>query len=501
MNSRDDATAFLPLDSRIGGQSRDSHPTVGQYLTRDQARHIYKKVETGEIINIDMVKHEIEQEKQLSRMDDDSGEVNPYRELVVNNAEKIEMQKTQMEQWSILSNSLNYVQHSKFNSMSHSLNIKPVNRYKVKPNEEREFREVDFGTNSQNLQDEYLDVYEGIQSDIVSSSRFDENSDISMTYLGRIGQEESQDKLKAEESFPISENGYTLGRLLDGTKCQLLLDTGASKSFMSKSFCMHCKSLHTLPKFAATTQRIQVGNGQCISVLFIIPVIIEVHGHRFEIYTLVSEIHENVDLVLGIKNVFELEGVINSRDCRFEFLNRSVPIYPEKELILKHNEQKLVKVRAPFVDKISGLAIIKIIDGKTNSTLLIKLKFMHNKAVLDIKNAGKDTMILNPKEMIGIVDIRSLGYYKIKQGTLQQNLSRYYRFEEASKLCEYFNKFVDTLKKDREQTTSVDKYPWLDPEDERRNMTDREILEKYIDLRTSCLSKEERLKVMDMLYK
>ena len=73
--------------------------------------------------------------------------------------------------------------------------------------------------------------------------------------------------------------------------------------------------------------------------------------------------------------MFELEGVINSRDCRFEFLNRLVPIYPGKELILKPSEQKLVKVRAPFVDDISGLAIIKIIDGKTNSTLLIKLKF------------------------------------------------------------------------------------------------------------------------------
>ena len=323
--------------------------------------------------------------------------------------------------------------------------------------------------------------------------------DISTTYLGRIGQDESKNELKAEESFPISENGYTLDRLLDGMKCQLLLDTGTSKSFMSKSVYMHCKSLHTLPKFAATMQRIEVGNGHCISVLFIIPVIIQVHGHRFEIYTLVSEIHENVDLVLGIKNVFELEGVINSRDGRFEFLNRSVPIYPEKELILKPEEQKLVKVRAPFVDEISGLAIIKIIDRRTNSMLLIKLKFMCNKAVLDIKNAGKDTMILNPKEIIGKVDIRSLGYYKIKQGILQQNLSRYYRFEEASKLCEYFNKFVDTLRKDREQTTSVGKYPWLDPEDERRNMMDREIFEKYIDSGTSCLNKEEKLKVMDML--
>ena len=70
---------------------------------------------------------------------------------------------------------------------------------------------------------------------------------------------------------------------------------------MSKSFYVHCKSLHTLPKFAATTQKIHVGNGQCVSVLFIIPVIVEVHGHRFENYMLVSEIHENVDLVLGIK--------------------------------------------------------------------------------------------------------------------------------------------------------------------------------------------------------
>ena len=251
-------------------------------------------------------------------------------------------------------------------------------------------------------------------------------------------------------------------------------------------FICQCKSLHTLPKFASTTQRIQVGNGQCVSVLFIIAVIVDIHGHRFKIYTLVSEIHENVDLVLGIKNVFELEGVINSRDCWFEFLNRSVPIYPEKEIILKPDEQKLVRIKAPFVDEISGMAIIKIIDGGTYSTLLIKLKFTCNKAILDVKNIGKDTMILRPEEMIGIVDIRSLGYYKIKQGILQQNLSKYYRFEEAEKLCEYFNKFVDTLKKEREQTPT-DKYPWLDLEDERRNMTDREILEKYIDLKKFML--------------
>ena len=66
-------------------------------------------------------------------------------------------------------------------------------------------------------------MYEGIQSDIVSSSRFDENSDISTTYLGKIESKEGQDNLRAEESFPISENGYTLGRLLDGNKVSVII--------------------------------------------------------------------------------------------------------------------------------------------------------------------------------------------------------------------------------------------------------------------------------------
>ena len=183
-------------------------------------------------------------------------------------------------------------------------------------------------------------------------------------------------------------------------------------------------------------------------------------------YTLVSEIHENVDLVLCIKNVFELEEVIISRDCCFKFLNRSLPIFPEDHVIIKPKEQKLIKVKVPFIDEISGLAIVKILDGSTHSTLLIKLNFTQSAAVLDIVNKGTEAMIFRPEEMIGIVDLRLLGYYKIKQGILQQNLSRYYMFEIAEKLCKYFNKFVNTLKKEREQKTSEDKYPWLDPNDE-----------------------------------
>ena len=99
MNGRDDITTFLPLDFRIGGQNRDSCPMVEQYLTRDQTRYIYKKVETGELINTDTIQQEIEQEKQLNRIDDDNGEINPYREPIVNNAERTEPLMMHMEEW------------------------------------------------------------------------------------------------------------------------------------------------------------------------------------------------------------------------------------------------------------------------------------------------------------------------------------------------------------------------------------------------------------------
>ena len=118
---------------------------MGQYLTRDQTKYIYKKVETGEMMNTDMIQQEIEEEKQLDRIDDTNRETNPYKELIVNNAEKIEPLMTQMEQWSILSNMLNYVQHIRFNSMNNTLDVKAVNKYKSRPDTEREFKELDFG--------------------------------------------------------------------------------------------------------------------------------------------------------------------------------------------------------------------------------------------------------------------------------------------------------------------------------------------------------------------
>ena len=76
---------------------------------------------------------------------------------------------------------------------------------------------------------------------------------------------------------------------------------------------------------------------------------------------------------------------------------------------------------------------------------------MRYSATLDVTNSSLETVIFNLKEMLGIFDLRSIVYYKIKHYVLQQNLSKYVRFESQDVLYEQFYQFVKTLKKEQEE--------------------------------------------------
>ena len=131
---KNDPTIFLPLNTNIVGQTTSYKIKYNEnkYLTEDQARHVYKKIESGNIININTLKQEIEQDQQLNKLDDTSGDINPYRELKVYNAEKIETDWSQMEQWSIFSNVVSYIQYNRHPKNFHNWNIRAVNKEKYK---------------------------------------------------------------------------------------------------------------------------------------------------------------------------------------------------------------------------------------------------------------------------------------------------------------------------------------------------------------------------------
>ena len=84
-----------------------------------------------------------------------------------------------------------------------------------------------------------------------------------------------------------------------------------------------------------------------------------------------------------------------------------------------------------------------MLDAKEQKTLTMKLKFIRNRTTFKVTNNTHETVTFDQKEMLGIVDLRSLGYYKIKQGVLQQNLSCMYHFESTSTVCEQTNKHLE----------------------------------------------------------
>ena len=90
-----------------------------------------------------------------------------------------------MEQWSILSNVVNYVQYDRHPKNVYDLDIKAVNlkNHKKRSNkeEERQMLELVFTDTPVKLKGDYLDMYEGIQSEVISTTRYDENSDLSTT--------------------------------------------------------------------------------------------------------------------------------------------------------------------------------------------------------------------------------------------------------------------------------------------------------------------------------
>ena len=210
--------------------------------------------------------------------------------------------------------------------------------------------------------------------------------------------------------------------------------------------------------------------------------------------------HEDVDLVIGIKSLFELEGIINSQDSCVKFLNRSIPFFPKEEVTVKPRDQKVLTLEAPFMEEISGMAITKMIDIKEQKTLTMKLKFIRNRSIFKVTNSLHEAVYFHPKEILGIIDLRLLGYYKIKQGIWQQNPSCMYHFKSANEFCNKFNKLINTLRKEEKETCNTDKYPWLDDSNERKHMTDREILDKYINLEDCCLTKWEKQKLRYIIY-
>ena len=301
MKGKSGTTSFLPKKKK-DGKVRFSDKVIyildreRKCLTKDQTKHIYEMVEMNKPVNIHAMNQHSRSDGKVrvkSEEEDNDSDLNPYQMEILNKKPKEDARAEQMINWSIFSDRIKYI--NSYVSMNPSLTTRPLEDRKHKrlysSLETNEDLIPDMIFDEDRIRDIYLDRYNGVQAEISQVTGFDESTDFSTTYLGKTDMTR-ECVIKAEEKFLISGQGYTSGKIMDKTECSILIYTGASKSYMSKSYYMKCKSLHALVKFSSTTQRIQVDNGQYVAVLFVIPVIVDICGHRYEVFTLVSEMHD-----------------------------------------------------------------------------------------------------------------------------------------------------------------------------------------------------------------
>ena len=87
-------------------------------------------IELGSVINVDTTKQEIDQD--VDKVDDTNGKINPYCEIIVNKAERDDTIISQMEEWLILSNIVNYVQYKRHPKNFCNLDIRAIDQKRHK---------------------------------------------------------------------------------------------------------------------------------------------------------------------------------------------------------------------------------------------------------------------------------------------------------------------------------------------------------------------------------
>ena len=216
--------------------------------------------------------------------------------------------------------------------------------------------------------------FEEVSHNLDSSLKFDDTNDVSTTYLGYYKSKGEERTFPVDNHIPIDGRGVTEAFLMDNTPMKLFFDSRASRSSLSKKFYDANKSLHKLPKFVTICRGIKIGNGSIIPSLFVIPIQLMTNGHIFEIYTIVAEIDDGMDLVFGFKNMTETEGMLNTRTGEYDFIGRSIPVYPQNDLDVPVGKQVLIKIKALFGEKLSGRIMTKLFGSEKVFTMKLRIE-------------------------------------------------------------------------------------------------------------------------------
>ena len=475
-------------------------------MTKEETEYVYRSVKNGTQVK------PVHIDKMIDKIVDVS--VNPYQEALTQELDSnlheepsLEMKRCDLT-WSILSTEIDYTtdkDDSPYSEMNTS------NLYNKLQEDEQLITE--------SSSDQWDERFEEVTCSLHYSHKFDDTNDVSTTYQGScLGKEEPR-TFPVDNHIPFDGRGMLKAYLSNGTPMKMFFDSRASRSYLSKRFYDTNPMLHDMPKYVTTCTGIRIGNGSIVPALFVIPILFMACGHTFEIFTIVAEIDDDMDLVFGFKNMVETEGLLNTRTGEFGFIGRSIPIFPQNDLDVRPGEKAYVKIKAPFCDKLSGMICAKFFSRNVVNTLRIKIQ--DNQGVVQFVNHQDEIVHLRKEKAVGNLDLRSVGYFKVGYQKMvnmaeSSKVFKMYHYQqvkcgtktEADQYMRITGKYktkgsMSQINEEGnvERHKKYDPYPWLTKDDPRRSQSDEEILYEKIDLSDSALSRKEKSRLMKMLIK
>ena len=475
-------------------------------MTKEETECVYRSVKNGTQVK------PVHIDKLVDKIVDVS--VNPYQEALTQELDShlheepsLEMKRCDLT-WSILSTEIDYT-INKDNSAYSEMNTS--NLY----NRLQEDEQLITVSSS----DQWDERFEEVTCSLHYSHKFDDTNDVSTTYLGSYLVKDEPRTFPVDNHIPFDGRGMSKAYLSNGTPMKLFFDSGASRSYLSKRFYDTNPLLHDMPKYVTTCTGIRIGNGSIVPALFVMPILFMACGHTFEIFTIVAEIDDDMDLVFGFKNMVETEGLLNTRTGEFDFIGRSIPIFPQNDLDVKPGEKAYVKIKAPFCDKLSGMICAKFFSRNVVNTLRIKIQ--DNQGIVQFINHQDEIVHLRKEKAVGVLDLRSVAYFKVgyqKMVNMAESSKVFKMYHYQQVKCDTeteVNQYMRVTGKyktkgsmnqtneeeNMESYKKYDPYPWLTKDDPRRFQSDEEILYEKIDLSDSALSRKEKSRLMKMLIK
>ena len=251
---------------------------------------------------------------------------------------------------------------------------------------------------TQNPSDQWDERFEEVTCSLHYSDKFDDTNDVSTTYLGSYMAKDEPTTFPVDNHIPFDGRGMSKAYLSNGTPMKFFFDSRALRSYLSKKIYDSNPVLHDMPKFVTTFTGIRIGNGSIVPALFVIPLLFMASGHTFEIFTIVAEIDDDMDLVFGFKNMTETEGMLNTRTGEYDFIGRSIPKFPQNDLDVKAGGKAYIKVKASFCDKLSGMICTKFFGR--DMVYILRVKFQDNQGVVQFRNGSDETAHLRKNNVV-----------------------------------------------------------------------------------------------------